>query len=469
MTKMAERMVEISTIQELSNSPNLQSENHIQPTIQSNLDQHVSKDSLFLFKKMVNGLKMTLNNYVNEVKKYYNGLYGALALIVCVTSSFPITLIPVHDNIIDPKYWYEVILSFLSLTFFIAASYVVRAQTIFNCFNQRMTRIILDLCCSSFLSAAVVCCLLHFVWSLILGYLEPVPWKCVCMGYICSTVLAIRFWCTFPKELIKDQTFRNRRKAFFQYLAWIGFVGMLLLCLCKLFKEMPWNTQWLLGIVVPLLKEINDRLTEKIIANASTSKNLADSKLVLKIDASILFSFWVTIVLATVATQITGYVLLGINSFINLTLCLKARYLERKICSSIGEAMKNHSLKKEVVAELILNETIEVLVPLAFIASYTIAFYGPNYDKLNSIGCSYWTFKKVGDLHSFLKPVLFMEMIDFGTAIISGILLWNFCRINILKEYCTTIKRYWLVVSFSGAYNIVSVLVTNLFSILEWQ
>ena len=465
MTKMAGKTLEICTMQDLSNSSNLAStcENNVTTNIQSNPDKHVSKDSSFQFKNLVNGLKIRIYHYVNEVKIYYNGFYGALALLLCVTSSFPITLIPVHDNVINPKYWYEVIISYPSQTFMIAASFVVRAQTIFNCFNKTMTRIILDLGCSSFLSAVVVCCLLHSVWTGILNYLEPFPWKCVCMGYICSTVLAIRFWFAFPKELIQDQSFRNRRRAFFLYLAWIGFVGILLLGLCKLFKEMPWNTQWLLGIVVPLLKEINDRLTEKMISNASTSKNIADSKLVAKIDAGILFSFWITIVLATVATQITGYVLLGINSFINLALCLKARYLERKICSSIGEAMKNHSLKKEVVAELILNETIEVLVPLAFIASYTIAFYGPNYDKLGSLGCSYWTFKKVEDLHSFLKPVLFMEMIDFGTAVISGILLWKFCRINILKEYCTTIKRYWLVVAFSGAYNIASVLVKDLF------
>ena len=123
--------------------------------------------------------------------------------------------------------------------------------------------------------------------------------------------------------------------------------------------------------------------------------------------------------------------------------------------------MKNHSTKKEVVAELVLNETIEVLVPLAFIASYSIAFYGPNYDKLGSLGCSYWTFQRVEDLPAFLKPVLFMEVIDFGTALISGILLWKFCRINILKEYCMTIRRYWLVVACSGACNIVQVLELN--------
>ena len=390
-----------------------------------------------------------------------NGFYGVFALILCITSCIPIILIPIYDNVKYPEFWFGVILSSPPVIFFIVASIVVRAQTILNCFNERMKRTILDIFCTSFFAEVAACSLLHLIWTTFLGYLEPVPWKCVWIGYVLLPVLVIRFWYSFPKQLINNASFQKRRRAFLLYIAWISFVGIQLIGLSKLFKEMPREIQWFLGIVVPLLKEINDRFSEKMISNASTCKNITDSKLVAKIDLGIMFSFWLTILLATDATQITGYVLLGMNSLINLALCLKARYLERKTCSSLGEAMKNHSTKKEVVAELVLNETIEVLVPLAFIASYTIAFYGPNYDKLGSLGCSYWTFQRVEDLPAFLKPVLFMEVIDFGTALISGILLWKFCRINILKEYCMTIRRYWLVVACSGACNIVQVLKLN--------
>ena len=107
----------------------------------------------------------------------------------------------------------------------------------------------------------------------------------------------------------------------------------------------------------------------------------------------------------------------------------------------------NQLLQKEVVTELVLNETIEIIVPLAFIVSYATAFYGPNYDKLGSVGCDYWTFKKVDDIKSFLTPVVFMEIVDFGTAVISGILLYRLCHINILKEYFSTIKRYWVTLA----------------------
>ena len=393
-----------------------------------------------------------------------NAFYGTIAFVVCVAGCCPATLIPVHNSVINPQFWYEVLISFLALTFFIAGSFVIRAQKVFNCFNNRLKRITFDLCCSSFLVTVVFCVLLHLVWTKVLGYIEPVPWKCIMMGYISTTIILIRLWHTFPKELLKEALFRRRRLAYFNYLAWSCFLGIQLLGLAKLFKEIPSDIQWVLGIIVPLIKEINDRILEKLISRASCSATVIDAHLVAKIDAGIIFSFWITIVLATDATQITGYVLLGINSCINISLCLKAKQLERKSFPYQLNHRINGCLRKEIVAELVLNETIEILVPLAFIVSYATAFYGPNYDKLGSVGCNYWTFKKVDDIDSFLTPVVFMEIVDFGTAVISGILLYRLCHINILKEYCRTIKRFWVTIAFSGATNILSV---NLYALIQ--
>ena len=130
--------------------------------------------------------------------------YGILVLAVCVTGCCPTTLIPVHNSVINPQFWYEVLISFLPLTFFIAGSFVIRAQKVFNCFSNRMKRITFDLSCWSFLATVVFCVVLHFVWIKIFGYIEPVPWKCIMMGYICSVIISIRLWHVFPKEMVKE-------------------------------------------------------------------------------------------------------------------------------------------------------------------------------------------------------------------------------------------------------------------------
>ena len=426
-------------------------------TTESNCRQTKWVHCLYFNSSWMNDMKLKVCDQMKKEKTYYNACYGILALVVWVLGCCPATLIPMHNSVINPQYWYEVLVSFLPLTFFIAGSFVIRAQKVFNCFDNRLVRVTFDLCCSSFLITVVFCGLLHLIWTKLLGYIEPVPWKCIMMGYICTTIILIRLWHTFSKESIDDALFRRRRLAYFYYLAWGSFLGIQLLGLAKLFKEIPSDFQWVLGISVPLIKEINDRILEKLISRASSSETIFDAHLVAKIDAGILFSFWITIVLATDATQLTGYVLLGINSCINISLCLKAKNLERKSFPHQFDHRINQFLVKEVVTELVLNETIEILVPLSFIVSYATAFYGPNYDKLGSVGCNYWTFEKVEDINSFLTPVVFMEIVDFGTAVISGILLYRLCRINILKEYVSTIKRYWVTLAFSGAYNIISV------------
>ena len=114
--------------------------------------------------------------------------------------------------------------------------------------------------------------------------------------------------------------------------------------------------------------------------------------------------------------------------------------------------------KNEALAELILNETVEMMAPISFIGSYLLAFYGPNYQILGNVGCSYWTFEATKDLNDLLNTVLMMTLIDSGSAVISAFFLWKFCRINIFWEYCKFIKKYWMIMAISGAFSLNKVL-----------
>ena len=119
-------------------------------------------------------------------------------------------------------------------------------------------------------------------------------------------------------------------------------------------------------------------------------------------------------------------------------------------------------LKEEVLTELIFNEFVEVVVPIGFIGSFAMAYYGPNKIKY------YGRYKKVEDLSVFLIPVAEMALIDSGSVILAGILLWPFCCINLWKEYCKTMKNYWITFALRGAFVIsfVSIFDINVCKIL---
>ena len=90
------------------------------------------------------------------------------------------------------------------------------------------------------------------------------------------------------------------------------------------------------------------------------------------------------------------------------------------------------------------------MIPIAFIGSFATAYYGPNKYNLGMAGCSIWTFQKVEDFFIYIIPVVEMSLIDSTSLFVAGVSLWWFCKINIFKEYCNTIKKYWIHVAFWG-------------------
>ena len=254
-----------------------------------------------------------------------------------------------------------------------------------------------------------------------------------------------------------DQVSKIRHKWFIYYLTWNYFITLQLVGLSKVFEKTPQDIQWLLGIALPLIKEINDRCIQKIIKKASTEINLINALFVGKVTVNLQFSFWLAIFLATVATHITGYVLLTMNFVINLQLCYKAIKLDRKVFSSYIDGKARKSSKRDAIMELVLNETVETMVHIAFIVTYIFVYHGPNPDVIGNVGCECWTFKKVENLTTFLSPILLMAFADCVSGIISGVLLWKYCNVNIILEYCATLKKYWVILGFLGASNLLTV------------
>ena len=151
--------------------------------------------------------------------------------------------------------------------------------------------------------------------------------------------------------------------------------------------------------------------------------------------------------MATQGTKATECVLLAINFVINLALCYKVIKLDRSISVIHFGDMEKQIKKKEILTELVLNEIAEVVVPIAFLGSFLTAYFGPNKNILGNVGCTIWHFKKVNNLFAFLMPVIEMALIDLGSAVLASVSLWWFCRMNLWREYCCTIRKYWFAAS----------------------
>ena len=107
--------------------------------------------------------------------KYIHALYGILALLILTSSSISSTLIPVHNTIINPEYWYEIIFSSFSSSIFLATCGTLGAEAMSIPFKKCRVFVILDVIITFNIALAFLVGFTHIVWTQILGYFEPFP------------------------------------------------------------------------------------------------------------------------------------------------------------------------------------------------------------------------------------------------------------------------------------------------------
>ena len=272
----------------------------------------------------------------------------------------------------------------------------------------------------------------------------------------------IRVYCVFSKERSIIQGFVKRCRAFIFVNLWGISIGFQFIAIRAIGSILPIDIQWVFAIVLWMVKGINDIVGEKIISKAATTENIVGAQMWGKLASNIMFSFWIAVALATSVALTTSLLWLAINFGMNLFLCFKAIRMSRKVSEEDIHATTTKSKMLDTVEELVLNETIEVIVPLAFIGSFAISYFGPNREiLLFHLGCSLWKPAELEIFNSIVMPVVYMALLDFSSAVIAGILLWKVCRINIVREYCKAIHKHWMSLAFCGATTINLVRIIN--------
>ena len=212
-----------------------------------------------------------------------------------------------------------------------------------------------------------------------------------------------------------------------------------------MFKEIPPQLQCILALILPVLREFNLRMLTKLMLRWADCNDLI-TKSIANIIINSTHSLFLVIYIGTLATEVTAYIILIEEFVFNLYSCYKIWKLHRKINQNAIPTVMLRAIEEEVQM-LVLTESLEILVPLAYTITFLFAYYGPNAEILGNVRNNYWQYDEVHDVNKLLLSVFEMFVIDTGSIVIGGILLWKSCSINVVKEYCSTIKRYWKVIS----------------------
>ena len=109
-------------------------------------------------------------------------------------------------------------------------------------------------------------------------------------------------------------------------------------------------------------------------------------------------------------------------------ICIKIIYLKKKRPEEVDKQIG-------LLQELIINEIVEFMVAPAYLATFLVAFYGPNAELIGNIKNGFWQFEETSDISHTVIFVVNFFLIDLCSLFISAILLWKFCLINLYKAF----------------------------------
>ena len=389
----------------------------------------------------------------NRNASYWNGFHVFGIMIGCIMFNAIITILPQHNVIKEQHYWFELAICFvLGIWPTAVGNRILDSSLILNCAELKSIKVILDLVLTFLIAQFAIGGLFYYCWTHALALNYPVPFVSHLSGYPVFVILMIRLWTKFPKDLRNDSQTRKKLQIYVIYCLYIDGLHLQLKFLAKFCITIRPNLQWTVAIVVPLLKEGNDWTMDKLVSKAFMGTDINDAKFVAKAKTSCFFSFWLVLTIGTTATEITSNCLLGVNFGMQLLLCLRVIRCHRQARSHVEksvETCKWLNLRQELLQDILISEILEFMVPLIFMATFSMAYYGPNSTVLGSVGNDYWHFKKVDNLEKLFIPAMEFMALDLLACFITTILFWKFCRINVLQKLCDILKKFWPILTMT--------------------
>ena len=222
--------------------------------------------------------------------------------------------------------------------------------------------------------------------------------------------------------------------------------GWVYLAVGGLLSAVPSDYQWILALVLlPLIREILQFIYTGICYYSAQCEDISVT-ISSKHNIGVRHSIFLAVQMASVATDTTCFVILALDFVLNMILCFKIIRRYKTNENNVDETIMTDAL------ELVLNEKLESVIPILYCLCFLMAHYGPNATILYNISDF--------DVAKTMTTMALLFSIDFCSCIISTILLWILCGINLFKVYLHSQKELWSIMAAQEAYLIYEV--TNL-------
>lgn len=263
-----------------------------------------------------------------------------------------------------------------------------------------------------------------------------------------TIIMYISLWFQFDKDMRINPSFRRRMVSFMISTSAYGMIVTELSIIKSLFILTSQSYQWIIAFVLPLIKEMNTRLV-MIFSSRGAGGDIDCLRITCNQAIECEFSFFLALVIGSEATLSTSITIFAIDLIIHVFTCLK-------IIRAKKQGKKVELIK--LLQDLVVNETVELMVPLAYVGCLVQGYYGPNYALIGNIGSNYWQYSAIEDIMHPVKYVMGFFIVDFCCVLVSGCVIWRYCQINIYRVYIELQREYgfYFALRLAGSVTAVS-------------
>ena len=374
-------------------------------------------------------------------------------LAFCTVCTAPQTLIPRSNSIFYQKNWFEFTIVAGFYLLMDTAIYVLDLVTYFGYKSMSSFKTFLRIYTFLMILWVVPYLIAYFTWCSYLGYNWPIPY----LGYnimIGWIAFPVGLWMIIPCPLRQDKEFRGNMKFYAISLAVIILMVFLREKIAILFQAIPSHFQWVVALIIPILKHLEKWLKSKLYSNM-TGGNEEESKVWFEVKVNSIYAYFVAVRISD-AQPMTVCLFVLVDFVQQLQMTYKIIQCHKKIGVTKDETVTRN--KQSIVIKLVLAEMTEGITPLVFAIGFAMAYYGPNSAIIGNVKNEYWGYKKVDNVEHLFRMMLLLFGVDTFSMIVNYFILQRLAHVNLYREFSLTMKKYWFfmalvfAMSMSGMY-----------------
>ena len=196
---------------------------------------------------------------------YTGSLHVFTILCCCSLAMSMLTLIPRHNSILEPAYWFEVNIPSAMACFIEITMIVLDFIVIFEKNSLITIRFFLTTYLATYLTVTTCYCTIHIIWTVILEYNHPMPHVGALVNWNLKMVSIVSLSLTLPREFSREEETKKKLRNFamFQF-CWIVVMGSKILLALVYFKFENTDAQCAVAFLVPIAKTSTNLFLSKM-------------------------------------------------------------------------------------------------------------------------------------------------------------------------------------------------------------